>query len=662
MAVTQKVTLYNNKFTVPPVINAVQNDTDRQVEAYFGDFTLQVGMTGKLSFIRSDRTHYEVSATLSTANNTATAELDQALTQAGVTQAQLKITDSGNVGSTFTFMIKVQPDVAGISQQQDGYSAEELAQAISDNTAAITNINNVELPKKADQDGYYEDLTSGTSLAVLGTPVVESVPYLFRRSASIGVRESDKVIGGTVAWNQLVQNGNFASTTGWSDNRGTLSVSNNVLTITITTTSGAANINRTDLAQVAGHKYLYAVSMYAPKQVVARVQYSTIADGVKTSTVSANTWTRIENIVSAISTDGIRIYYNTSQTLSVGDEVSIKDCIGCDLTQMLGTSLADYVYTLESGTDGAGIAWLRANGFGYMLDNYHAYDSGSLQSVKTSAHKTVGKNLLDMDNCVDGLYINANSGIFSSIEGASVFYAQVAPNSTYVVSCERGDRTLIASYSGGTPTALSNYKRLIVNSATLDCPKTFTTNSDESWIAIYLNRYANTKPTQVMLEVGSTATAYEPYESHTYPLDSDLELRGIPKLDGSNKLYYDGDSYEHDGKVVRKYGTRAYQSGDESLVDAITDGTTTVYKLTTPTTETADAYQDPQICSPFGTEEYIDTRDVPVPVGHETEYYSDPVAEIERVSVQVPVPPTANGTYRLTCVVSGGVPTYSWTS
>lgn len=126
MAVTQKVTLYNNKFTVPPVINAVQNDTDRQVEAYFGDFTLQVGMTGKLSFIRSDGTHYEVSATLSTVNNTATAELDHALTQVGVTQAQLKITDSGNVGSTFTFMIKVQPDVAGVSEQQDGWSVDDL--------------------------------------------------------------------------------------------------------------------------------------------------------------------------------------------------------------------------------------------------------------------------------------------------------------------------------------------------------------------------------------------------------------------------------------------------------------------------------------------------------------------------------------------------------
>lgn len=137
MAVTQKVALYNNKFTVPPVINAVQNDTDRQVEAYFGDFTLQVGMTGKLSFIRSDCTHYEVSATLNTGANTATAELDQALTQAGVTQAQLKITDSGNVGSTFTFMIKVQPDVAGISVEQDGWSAQEFDQRLTDAENAI---------------------------------------------------------------------------------------------------------------------------------------------------------------------------------------------------------------------------------------------------------------------------------------------------------------------------------------------------------------------------------------------------------------------------------------------------------------------------------------------------------------------------------------------
>lgn len=72
--------------------------------------------------------------------------------------------------------------------------------------------------------------------------------------------------------------------------------------------------------------------------------------------------------------------------------------------------------------------------------------------------------------------------------------------------------------------------------------------------------------------------------------------------------------------MERRYGYRAYQSGDESLANAITDGTHTVYKLTTATTETADPYTNPQVCYPNGTEEYIDTRDVPIPVGHNTKY------------------------------------------
>lgn len=40
----------------------------------------------------------------------------------------------------------------------------------------------------------------------------------------------------------------------------------------------------------------------------------------------------------------------------------------------------------------------------------------------------------------------------------------------------------------------------------------------------------------------------------SYLLDSDLTLRGIPKLDANNKLYYDGDTYEAGGSVTRRYG------------------------------------------------------------------------------------------------------------
>lgn len=104
-----------------------------------------------------------------------------------------------------------------------------------------------------------------------------------------------------------------------------------------------------------------------------------------------------------------------------------------------------------------------------------------------------------------------------------------------------------------------------------------------------------------------------------YPIDN-IDLRGLPKLDANNKLYYDGDEYESDGTVTRNYGIRAYQSGDESLTDAITDGTNTVYKLTTPTTETATAFTNLQVVDPAGTEEYIDGRSVEMPVGHETQY------------------------------------------
>lgn len=56
--------------------------------------------------------------------------------------------------------------------------------------------------------------------------------------------------------------------------------------------------------------------------------------------------------------------------------------------------------------------------------------------------------------------------------------------------------------------------------------------------------------------------------------------------------------------VERKVGTRAYQSGDESDPDVLTDGTTTYYALTTPTTDTPASYTTIQLGTAFtvGTE------------------------------------------------------------
>ena len=91
-------------------------------------------------------------------------------------------------------------------------------------------------------------------------------------------------------------------------------------------------------------------------------------------------------------------------------------------------------------------------------------------------------------------------------------------------------------------------------------------------------------------------------------------------MDANNSLYYDGDTYESDGSVTRKYGVRAYESGDESLADAITDGTNTVVKLQTPTTESATPFTNPQLVG--STEEFVDatSRDVMIPCGQDSKY------------------------------------------
>jgi hypothetical protein len=59
---------------------------------------------------------------------------------------------------------------------------------------------------------------------------------------------------------------------------------------------------------------------------------------------------------------------------------------------------------------------------------------------------------------------------------------------------------------------------------------------------------------------------------------------------------------------------------DATAFKSAMSGVYLVCELATPTTETAESYASPQVVNPLGTEEYIDTRDVPVPVGHETRY------------------------------------------
>ena len=414
---------------------------------------------------------------------------------------------------------------------------------------------NVSDPERNGDYEPYQGLEVERNFNVSLTPTsTDTTPYLFKAVGDVyGDRLEDKIVGGTVAWNQLVKQRESPLT-----KNGVTSTYNTDGTVTLSGTVTSSYAETYDpISLVANHIYLLSSIILAnPNNISFVVRPLNIPGGavVKNTLNSSRTNYGISRVTSGTDLTGIKFKSNFF-----------------DLTQMFGSTIADYIYSLEQSQEGAGVAWFKK----LFPNDYYAYNAGELLSVEgLSAHV-----MRDADNSVIG----------------------------------------------------------------------------------------------------------------NYPLDSSLTLRGIPKLDASNNLYYDGDEYTSDGKVKRKYGvvdlgtlnweyrefsgisafafalfgakmfskdtkmlcekypqtidntdsnatTVALMSDkqiqikrysnqiyikDSAYTDAATfkaamSGVMLVYELATPTTETATPYTNPQIVSKYGTLEYV-TNSI-VPVGHKTTY------------------------------------------
>lgn len=184
-------------------------------------------------------------------------------------------------------------------------------------------------------------------------------------------------------------------------------------------------------------------------------------------------------------------------------------------------------------------------------------------------------------------------------------------------------------------------------------------------------------------ELISVNTSGHKIGNTTYPIDP-TDLRGLFKL-SNGKLYCEGDTYKSNGSVGRKYaivdlgnidwgrnttnqffspvltdppvsgtlnaitsswlkissngaydrtedktmtlGTRIWvydtSYNESSDLKTALSGKYLVYELATPTTESATPYASPIDVEAGGTEEFIDSRTVPIPVGNETYYASE---------------------------------------
>lgn len=407
-------------------------------------------------------------------------------------------------------------------------------------------------------------------------------------------------------------------------------------------------------------------------------------------------WNQLCNGSSVTVPNGHKYYMKKSGTASIGASTgsaitgltSGTDMV-IDLTLMCGSTIADYVYGLESATAGAGVAWLSK----YIdLGTYHAYDAGSIQSVQATAHVTTGFNAWDEEWEVGSYDINTGAKTTASDRIRSKNYIPVIPSTVYghnvgmYVYEYDGNK----QYIGRTDWGLSS---------------TFTTSAKTRYVTfISYSSYGTTYNNNICINISKTAGSpkngdYVAYNGHTYPLDSSLTLRGIPQL-VSNKLTYDGDIYEPDGKVTRKYGildlgsiayalqtvsglsawrafapsdsatgvslgglplvcsqytkADAYFSSDKSMwinnasysntkyiiirddskasltaaqFKEAMSGIYLVYPLETESTESSTAFQKVQTIDADGTESF--TTSSPVPVGHETQTPDNILAALE---------------------------------
>lgn len=566
----------------------------------------------------------------------------------------------------------------------------------------VVNINNVEGEDIARIDGYYENMTVGNAEQLVSSVYVEDKePYNFRTSggsADIGNRLTEKIVGGSLVWNQIQ-----ASNVSRTNNGITYTFSNGKLTVQGTSTGNSLWVGAqqaTSWNWYANHVYLVDVGNNAYSGASNKNWRIPLLSG-------GSDTIRINSPMEFIKPSADFVAYLTFSVSNgtVVDPAEEYYPQVFDLTQMFGSAVADYVYSLEQATSGAGIAWFKK----LFPKQYYSYNAGEIMSVKASSHDTVGFNQWDEE---------WEAGTIASVTGANVNdqtrvraknNIPVLPNTTYYFKASAGSLALYYYDSDGEYIGFRSAQR---NS-------TFTTIENAAYIRFTLggsvNPVTNIDRGTVCVNLswsGYRNGEYEEYKKRSYPLDTSLELRGVPKLDSSNNMYYDGDTYESDGRVTRKYGivdlgtlnwvageyeshirfnaildgayadsscglvstrfiSNAAPTGTNGVDRAMTmfrngrlyirddaystasdfttamSGVYLVYELAEPTTETAEPFQSPQIVDDFGTEEYVDygvihgDRDVAIPVGHETQYMSNLRDKLQRM----PDVPSANGTY-----------------
>ncbi len=401
--------------------------------------------------------------------------------------------------------------------------------------------------------------------------VTNTTPYLHRASPQdvASSMKLKKVVGGTIAWNQLNPYPKFENgKTGYSSVGGTFTVADGVAQLVINTAPQyywECRIQRGigDIS-IKGHRYLFSAEATLSVNGKVNAYIGQMSGATVKADVIANQYAELNTIYTSTTTGNGAISVSTGEDFaqrSIGDILYVKKMCVYDLTQMVGSTIADYIYSLEQAHAGDGVAWFKAL-FG---EDYYPYNAGELLSVKTSARKTY-----NADNVEIGSYALDDDLELRGIPKLDADHSLYYDGDTYA-----SDGTVTRKY-GIIDMGDLNWDKYSVQQGTL-FRSVVLPNSGTAYDTL-----------NIMCAKYPTTTASERAEKT-------LSCGSNTRVDIIDSSYSD---------------TSAFKSA--------MSGVYLVYELATSTTESADAFTLAQRVG--ATEEFVDGRTVEIPVGNVSEY------------------------------------------
>lgn len=384
-----------------------------------------------------------------------------------------------------------------------------------------------------DVDGTEEILNSGEAVAPImdihygENPTLEDQEFMYRQTAdgelvgeNIDKAYIERIKGNTVAWNQLVKNGDFGSgTTGWTPTNGTITANNNECTYTVTTTGIGTSLAQTLDNVVLGHKYYISLSVKYNNHVPNETGNLAPAFGfggkyIYEENFSLGTYKRVSGIITTTSdAKTLGLYLRTqSNGGAVGDTINIKNIIVFDLTLIYGDgNEPETAEEFEADYE----RW-----FGKPL-SYEAYDEGSLRPVLMQSVKTTGFN--QWDGSYKERTLLREGGIEeSNPQYITTDYIHIIPNAEYYVNRADGSSIYLCMYDANKVCIRSIQHNRADNLS-------FTTPQN----ACYIRDSMLSRGTYcINISNPSKNGTYEPYEEKVQGLDV-TALKG--KLNGAGE-------------------------------------------------------------------------------------------------------------------------------